>query len=83
MYVSVTGFGQTGPHAHYAYSDIVGQAMGGVMTRTLHIGAAEGGSDGKRFYAAVDEPGRTEVFVISEAEAARLMRDRAEFLEKK
>ena len=32
VYVSVTGFGQTGPHAHYAYSDIVGQAMGGVMT---------------------------------------------------
>jgi crotonobetainyl-CoA:carnitine CoA-transferase CaiB-like acyl-CoA transferase len=28
----VTGFGQTGPHAEYAYSDIVGQAMGGVMT---------------------------------------------------
>ncbi len=32
VYVSVTGFGQTGPHAHYAYSDIIGQAMGGVMT---------------------------------------------------
>jgi benzylsuccinate CoA-transferase BbsE subunit len=32
VYTSVTGFGQTGPHANYAYSDIVGQAMGGVMT---------------------------------------------------
>ncbi len=32
VYTSVTGFGQTGPHAGYAYSDIVGQAMGGVMT---------------------------------------------------
>lgn len=32
VYTSVTGFGQTGPHAHYAYADIVGQAMGGVMT---------------------------------------------------
>lgn len=32
VYVSVTGFGQTGPHASYAYSDIVGQAMGAVMT---------------------------------------------------
>jgi benzylsuccinate CoA-transferase BbsE subunit len=32
VYTSVTGFGQTGPHASYAYSDIVGQAMGGVMT---------------------------------------------------
>ena len=32
VYTSVTGFGQTGPHASYGYSDIVGQAMGGVMT---------------------------------------------------
>jgi benzylsuccinate CoA-transferase BbsE subunit len=32
VYTSVTGFGQSGPHASYAYSDIVGQAMGGVMT---------------------------------------------------
>ena len=32
VYTSVTGFGQTGPHAAWAYSDIVGQAMGGIMT---------------------------------------------------
>lgn len=32
VYTSITGFGQFGPHARYAYSDIVGQAMGGVMT---------------------------------------------------
>ncbi|MEP7214992.1 MAG: CoA transferase [Anaerolineaceae bacterium] len=32
VYTSITGFGQTGPHASYAYSDIVGQAMAGVMT---------------------------------------------------
>ncbi len=32
VYTSVTGFGQSGPHADFAYSDIVGQAMGGVMT---------------------------------------------------
>lgn len=32
VYASVTGFGQTGPHASWAYSDIVGQAMGGIMT---------------------------------------------------
>ena len=32
VYTSITGFGQWGPHAHWAYSDIVGQAMGGVMT---------------------------------------------------
>lgn len=29
---SITGFGQTGPHARYEWSDIVGVAMGGVMT---------------------------------------------------
>ncbi len=28
---SITGFGQTGPHAHYKWSDIVGVAMGGMM----------------------------------------------------
>ncbi|GIW17560.1 CoA transferase [Tepidiforma sp.] len=32
VYTSVTGFGQDGPHAGWAYSDIVGQAMGGIMT---------------------------------------------------
>ncbi|MEO8539949.1 MAG: CoA transferase [bacterium] len=32
VYTSVTGFGQTGPHAGWHYSDIVGQAMGGIMT---------------------------------------------------
>lgn len=28
---SITGFGQTGPHANYAWSDIVGVAMSGMM----------------------------------------------------
>jgi benzylsuccinate CoA-transferase BbsE subunit len=32
VYTSITGFGQTGPHAKYAYTDIVGQAMSGIMT---------------------------------------------------
>ena len=32
VYTSVTGFGQTGPHAGWAYSDIVGQAVSGIMT---------------------------------------------------
>ncbi|MEX0781009.1 MAG: CoA transferase [Dehalococcoidia bacterium] len=32
VYTSITGFGQDGPHAGYTYSDIVGQAMGGMMT---------------------------------------------------
>ncbi len=29
---SITGFGQDGPHARYRWSDIVGVAMGGMMT---------------------------------------------------
>lgn len=32
VYTSITGFGQDGPHANWKYSDIVGQAVGGVMT---------------------------------------------------
>jgi crotonobetainyl-CoA:carnitine CoA-transferase CaiB-like acyl-CoA transferase len=32
VYTSITGFGQHGPHARWAYSDIVGQATGGIMT---------------------------------------------------
>ncbi len=31
VYTSITGFGQSGPHAGFAYTDIVGQAMGGIM----------------------------------------------------
>jgi benzylsuccinate CoA-transferase BbsE subunit len=29
---SITGFGQTGPHAHYLWSDLVAVAMSGIMT---------------------------------------------------
>ncbi|MFN0093963.1 MAG: CaiB/BaiF CoA transferase family protein [Dehalococcoidia bacterium] len=32
VYTSITGFGQTGPHAGWAYTDIVGQATGGILT---------------------------------------------------
>jgi crotonobetainyl-CoA:carnitine CoA-transferase CaiB-like acyl-CoA transferase len=32
VYTSITGFGQDGPHADWAYSDIVGQAVAGIMT---------------------------------------------------
>ncbi|MBI4308673.1 MAG: CoA transferase [Chloroflexi bacterium] len=31
VYVSISAFGQTGPHAHYNAPDIVGMAMGGLM----------------------------------------------------
>jgi crotonobetainyl-CoA:carnitine CoA-transferase CaiB-like acyl-CoA transferase len=32
VFASITGFGQTGPHAQFAFSDLVGGAMGGIMT---------------------------------------------------
>ena len=41
------------------------------VVKTLHLGRAEGGSGGKRVYAKVVEPGRTDVFVVSEADAAQ------------
>ena len=45
--------------------------------RTLQIGRPDGES--KRRYARVAEPGRTDVFVISEADAAKIVRDAAAF----
>ena len=51
--------------------------------RTLEIGGPVGGSGGKQVYARVTDPGRTDVFVLSEPDTARLLRDRAEYLEKK
>ena len=47
--------------------------------RTLHIGNKEG--DSKRYYARVPEANRTDVFVISEADAAKIVRELAGFLE--
>ena len=49
------------------------------LVKTLHLGRAEGGSDGKRVYARVVEPSRTDVFVLSDADTAKLTRDRAAF----
>lgn len=61
---------------------IVLTQRGGVV-KALHLGREEGGSGGKRVYARVDEPGRTEVFVLGEADTEKLTRDRAGFLTKK
>ena len=55
----------------------------GAVTKSLQIGAEVGGSNGKQFYAKVNEPGRTDVFVLGEADSAKLMRDRAGLLAKK
>ncbi len=51
--------------------------------KTLQIGSEVGGTSGKRAYARVAEPGRTDVFVLSEADTAKLLRDRAGLLMKK
>jgi hypothetical protein len=51
----------------------------GGQTRTLHLGRPEGGSDDKRVYARVDDKDRSDVIVLSEADTAKLTRDRAGF----
>lgn len=51
--------------------------------KTLEIGSDVGGTNGKQVYARIAEPGRSDVFVLSEADTAKLMRDRPSFLEKK
>ena len=45
--------------------------------KTLHIGRAEGAT--KKHYARVHEPNRSDEFVISEADAARIVRTIADF----
>jgi hypothetical protein len=50
---------------------------------TLEIGGAVGGTDGKQRYARVADKGRTEVFVLSAVDTARLTRDRAAYTMKK
>ncbi len=36
IFATASGFGQTGPYAHYASSDLIAQAMGGVMWMSGH-----------------------------------------------
>jgi hypothetical protein len=48
--------------------------------RTLHVGRAEG--DAKRYYARVPEANRSDVFIIAEADAARIVRELAAFTQK-
>jgi hypothetical protein len=57
--------------------EVVIEAIAPSGRRVLHIGRAEG--DSKRFYARVTEKDRTDVFVISEADAAKLVRPLAAF----
>ncbi len=50
---------------------------------TLEIGGVVGGTDGKQRYASVADKDRTEVFVLSAADTARLTRDRTAYTMKK
>ncbi len=52
-------------------------------SRVLAIGNAVGGTNDKQRYAKVVDKNRTEVFVLSVADTARLMRDRAAYVQKK
>lgn len=49
----------------------------GGTTKTLHLGGEVGGTNGQQVYAKVDDKDRTDVFVLSEADTAKLTRDRA------
>jgi hypothetical protein len=48
----------------------------GGTAKTLQIGGEVGGTNGKQVYAKVDDQDRTDVFVLSEADTAKLVRDR-------
>jgi len=54
----------------------------GGVTKSLALGGPEGTSGGKQLYAKVNDPARPEVFLLSEADTAKLTRDRASLLEK-
>ncbi len=54
----------------------------GGVTKSLAVGGPEGTSGGKQRYAKVNDPARPEVFVLSEADTAKLTRDRASLVEK-
>ena len=47
--------------------------------RVLHLGNPVGGPTGKQVYAKVDEKDRTDVFVLSEADTAKVLGDRRAF----
>lgn len=51
--------------------------------KTLEVGSVVGGTDGRQRYARVADPGRTDVFVVSAADTAKLLRDRAAYVTKK
>jgi len=51
--------------------------------KVLEVGGVVGGTDGKQRYARVVEKNRSDVFVLSPADTARLTRDRSVYLRRK
>ena len=70
-------FGLEKPGASYTVV-----AKGGAKA-ILELGGVVGGTDGKQRYARVVNKDRTDVFVLSATDTARLMRDRAAYVVKK
>ncbi|MBA4187747.1 MAG: hypothetical protein C0467_06980 [Planctomycetaceae bacterium] len=70
-------FGLEKPEATIAVTGRMGQK--GV----LEIGGVVGGTDGKQRYARIADKDRTEVFVLSVADTARLTRERSAYMLKK
>ena len=56
MYVSISGYGSRGPHAHLPGTDAIGQATSGIAEA----------------YAAPDEPMRTGVVSVADESCAML-----------
>ena len=50
-------------------------------TRILHIGNSVGGPTGKQVYAKVEDKDRSDVFVLSEADSAKVLAERKFFSE--
>ncbi len=58
-------------------SRVIVVSLVGGMSKTLQLGGEVGGTNGKQVYAKVADADRTDVFILSEADTAKLVRDRA------
>lgn len=63
--------------------DVTLTVQSGMARHILQIGGTVGGTGGQQRYARIVDGGRTDVFVLSAADTARLTRGRAEYLMKK
>jgi hypothetical protein len=61
-------------------SRVIALSQQGGIQKTLLIGGEVGGTDGKQVYAKVQEDGRSDVFVLGEAETALFRKDRSAYL---